>query len=291
MAGEVLLSIETGDPLSANASVLSDGTYREEEGTPEPDDPEEYLYWGRKHNGEGWYQEELAGREAARKARREEEERDRSEDRKVEAIRKLQDTDPLEYEHQMMAHNLRLQGCTEEEIAKSIAKSNQPLPKDMVKRNWEAFSTLLGGKVLEPVTADNGKPTKEVPHKDVKRTTRPASALTKTLVGEGRASNATNVKPSQPKHHKAKLRRVSTANRASRRLAGNPVECGIFAEASAARPVPKSLQRSPSTRKPNSANSRNHAPSKETISVGAAKGISTPGREKTRRSRRKQSGG
>jgi hypothetical protein len=55
MAGKVLPLIETGgDPLSANSSVLSDDTYVEE-GTPEPNNPEARLSWGRKHNGEEWY--------------------------------------------------------------------------------------------------------------------------------------------------------------------------------------------------------------------------------------------
>jgi len=65
MAGEVLQSIETGgDPLSANGSVLSDDTYVEE-GTPEPNDPEARLAWGRRRYGEDWDLEEVAGREAA----------------------------------------------------------------------------------------------------------------------------------------------------------------------------------------------------------------------------------
>ena len=49
---EVLQSIETGgDPAFANGSVLSDDTY-EEEGTPEPNDPEARLVWGRGRYGE-----------------------------------------------------------------------------------------------------------------------------------------------------------------------------------------------------------------------------------------------
>jgi hypothetical protein len=150
MAGKVLPSIETdGDPSSPNGSVLSDSTYVEE-GTPEPDDPEARLRWGRKHNGEDWYLKEVAGREAARNARREEEKRERIEDEKVEAIRRLQETEPWEYERRMREHNLLLQGLTKAQID----KSNQPLPKEVIESNWEGFSALLRGKALQPATTD-----------------------------------------------------------------------------------------------------------------------------------------
>jgi hypothetical protein len=181
MAGKVLPSIETGsDPLSATGSVLSDDTYVEEEGTPEPDDPEARLNWGRKHYGEDWYLERAAGREAARKARRGEEERERIEDEKVEAIRKLRETEPWEYERRMREYNLQLQGLTKAQID----KSNQPRPKEVIESNWAGFSALLQGKVLQPAATDKHadarsesidsqsrvslrpqKPTKEVSHK------------------------------------------------------------------------------------------------------------------------------
>jgi hypothetical protein len=145
MAGKVLPSIETSsDPLSANGSVLSDDTYVEEQGTPEPDDPEARLNWGRKHYGEDWYLERVAVREAAQKARCKEEERERIEDEKVEAIRKLRETEPWEYKRRMREYNLQLQGLTKAQID----KSNQPLPEEVIKSNWKGFSALLQGKVL-----------------------------------------------------------------------------------------------------------------------------------------------
>jgi hypothetical protein len=323
---EVLQSIETGgDPAFANGSVLSDDTY-EEQGTPEPNDPETRLAWGRRRYGEDWYLEEVASREAALNARREEEERERIEDEKVEAIRKLRETEPWEYERRMREYNLQLQGLTKAQID----KSNQPLPKEVIESNWAGFSALLQGKVLQPAATDKHadarsenidsqsrvslrpqKPTKEVSHKirrgrtvkstardrtvgSSNRSKRPASTLSEALVDEERAPNATNVKLPQSKHHKIKQRKGSTAERASRRIAGEPVEYGIFANPSAARPVPKPLQRNPSTRKRNSVDPHNHAPSKKSISVEAAKaqGISRSAREGTRRSRpKKQSGG
>jgi hypothetical protein len=284
MTKSVLPSIETGgDASSVNSSALSDNTYVEE-GTPEPDDPEARLRWGREHNGEDWYLKEIDSREAARKARREEEERQRIEDEKVEAIRRLEKTDPWEYHRQMKEYNLRLQGLTKEQID----KSNEPLPKEVIESNWEEISAFLRPQ----------KPTKEISHRTyrdriAKSTARdrtigssnrpkpPASTVAEALVDEERASNATNVKLPQSKHHKIKQR---TAERASRRLAREPLEYGIFADPSTALPVPKSLQRDPSPRKRNSADSRNHASFKKPISVKAAKhqGISKSGREETR---------
>jgi len=130
MTKSVLLSIETGgDASSVNGSALSDGTYVEE-GTPKPD--------GRDHNREDWYLK-LDGLEAARKARREKDERQRTEEEKVDNIRRLQETDPSEYDHQMKEYNLRLQGSTEEDIE----KLNQPLPKEAVERTLEDMSALL----------------------------------------------------------------------------------------------------------------------------------------------------
>lgn len=304
MAGKVLPSIESGsNPLSANGSVLSDDTYIEEEGTPEPDDPEARLNWGRKHHGEDWYLEGVAGREAARKAQCEEEERERIEDEKVEAIRKLRETEPLEYERRMREYNLQLQGLTKAQID----KSNQPLPEEIIKSNWEGFSALLQGKVLQPATTDGSmevsqpraslrlqKPTKEVSRKircsriakstardgtvsSGNRSKRPAP----TLAG----ANATNVKVPQSEHDKTRQRKAYKGERASRRLANKQVEYGIFANRSIA-PVPKDLQRNPLTRKRN--------PAGPSIAVEPAKhrGALKSGREGTHRSRsKKQSGG
>jgi hypothetical protein len=139
MAGKVLPLIETdSDPLSVNGSVLSDGSYVEE-GTPEPDDLEVRLSWGRKYYGESWYIEEVAGRKAVRNVRYIKEECERIKEEEVEAIRRLRETDPLEYKCQMTEYNLRLQGLTQEQID----KSNQPLPDKVVKSNWEGFSARL----------------------------------------------------------------------------------------------------------------------------------------------------
>jgi hypothetical protein len=295
MAGKVLPSIETdGDPSSVNGSVLSDGSYVEE-GTPEPDDPEARLSWGRKHYGESWYTEEVAGREAARNARRVKEERERIKEEEVEAIRRLRETDPLEYERQMTEYNLRLQGLTQEQID----KSNQPLPDKVVKSNWEGFSARLQGKVLAPTKEASRKIRRGRIAKSTARnrsvgsgnqSNPPAPTLAGALVDEESASNATNVKVPRSKHDKTRQRKAYKGERTSLRLAGEPPQFGIFAKPSVARPVPESLQRNPSTRK------RNPGPrsKKKSIAVEPAehRGALKSGREGTHRSRSKrQSGG
>jgi hypothetical protein len=159
MAGKVLQSIETGgDPLSANGSVLSDDNYVEE-GTPEPNDPEARLAWGRRRYGEDWYLEEIAGREAARKARREEEERERIEDEKVEAIRKLRETEPWEYERQMREYNLQLQGLTKAQID----NANKPLPRKEAERIWVGFAKRSSSNRLSDLLARSSRTTALLP--------------------------------------------------------------------------------------------------------------------------------
>jgi hypothetical protein len=261
MAGTVLPSIETGgDPASANGSVLSDDTYVEE-GTPEPNDPEERLAWGRRRYGEDWYLEVVAGREAARNARREEEERERIEDEKVEAIRRLRETKPLEYERRINEYNLRLQGHTKAQID----NSHKPLSPEVIENNWNAISALLQGMTL-PTTTDSANA----------RTT-------------GRRSKH-NVKVPQSKHDKTRQRKADKGERASRRLANKPVEYGIFANRRMA-PVPKDLQRNPSTRKRNPAGPRNKRKS-TAVEPAKHRGTLKPGREITYRSRsKKESGG
>jgi hypothetical protein len=273
---EVLQSIETGgDPAFANGSVLSDDTY-EEQGTPEPNDPETRLAWGRKRYGEDWYLEEVASREAALNARREKEERERIEDEEVEAIRRLRETEPLEYERRMNEYNLRLRGLTKAQID----NSNKPLSPEVIEENWSAISVLLKGRTLQPITTDSA----------TARTTRRSKRAAPTLAGGESASNATNVKVSQSKHDKTRQRKAYKGERASRRLAKKSVEYGIFANRSMA-PVPKDLQRNPSTRKRNPAGSRSK---KKSIAVEPAKlrGALKSGRESTHRSRsKKESGG
>jgi hypothetical protein len=281
MAGTVLPSIETGgDPASANGSVLSDDTYVEE-GTPEPNDPEERLAWGRRRYGEDWYLEVVAGREAARNARREEEERERIEDEKVEAIRRLRETKPLEYERRMNEYNLQLQGHTKAQID----NSNKPLPTEVIESNWNAISVLLQGRTLQPTTTDsaNTRTTR-------RRSKRAAPTLAGALVDEESASNATNVKVPESKHGKTRQRKAYKGERASRRLANKPVEYGIFANRRMA-PVPKDLQRNPSTRKRNPAGPRNKRKS-TAVEPAKHRGALKPGREITYRSRsKKESGG
>lgn len=265
MAGEVLQSIETwGDPVSANGSVLSDDTYVE--GTPEPNDPEAPLALGRRYFGEDWYREEVA-------RQREEEERERIHNEEAEAIRKLRDTDPWEYERQMGEFNLRLQGLTQEQID----KSNEPVPEEVAKSIFASFSACLRGMALKPTTTDSTNT----------RTTRGQSkratlTLTEALVEEVSTSNATNGKVPQSKHDKTRQRKAYKGERASRRLANKPVEYGIFANRSMA-PVPKDLQRNPLTRKRNPAGPR----SKKSIAVEPAKhrGALKSGRGGTHRSR------
>ena len=115
----VLQSVESGgDPVSS----LSDGseysnTDYEEERTPEPDDPEARLLWARKHYGEAYYQEALAEREAAQKLRREDEECERIEQKKVDAIRTLRRTDPERYEREMREYNRQFAPPEEQTLA------------------------------------------------------------------------------------------------------------------------------------------------------------------------------
>ncbi|PVH70702.1 hypothetical protein DL98DRAFT_521486 [Cadophora sp. DSE1049] len=278
MAGKVLRSIETDGVPVSTSSVLSDDTYIEEE-IPDPDDPETRLSWGRKHNGEGWYREEVAGREAARNAQREEEERERGEDEKLDAIRSLLDTDPPEYQRRMREYNLQLQGLTKAQIHNSI----QPLPSEVIESNWAGFAALLLGKVQQPPTADKAyseaidsqprvspkQDSRKICRRIVKsnRSKRPAKAL----VDEETTSHA------NPLHSNRKTK-LPTAKRASRRLAGQEVECGIFAPPSAARRVPKSLQRYTSTDKRSPHNISGHAKSQ-----GSKSGL-----DGTRRSRPKK---
>ncbi|KAN0101514.1 hypothetical protein V8E51_012024 [Hyaloscypha variabilis] len=278
MADKVLPSIETaGSPLSVNGSIFSDDTYVEPEGTPEPDDPEGRLAWGRRHYGEHWYLDEVARREAAWHKRREEEERERIELEKADAIRRLQETEPWEYERRMRELNLQLHGFTKEQID----KANQPLSEEEIKRNLESFSARLLARTLQPTTTDSATR---------RRSKRAAPTLTEAPVEEESASNATNVKAPQSKHDKTRQRKAYKGERASRRLANKPVEYGIFAKRSMA-PVPKDLQRNPSTRKRNLAGPRSK---KRLIAVEPAnhRGGLKSGRGGTHRSRsKKQSGG
>jgi hypothetical protein len=260
-----------------------------------PDDPDEWRGWGQKSMGKAWYSDVIARREAAQIAQHEEEELERIEKEKVDAIRKLYDTDRQEYNRQMKAHNLGIQRLA----AQVDSESNSV--KAVVQGNWEAF--------LEPTTTDKqtdaraesmelsqsrSHPQKPRHERIVKRTARdqkvgssnrskrPASTLTEALVDKKR-SNATNIKPSRPKRPKLGHRK---GERVSRRLKSDPVECGIYATDSAAPPVPKCL-RNPSTRKRDSVDPRNHASSKKLISVEAAQP-----QEGTRRLRtKKQPGG
>lgn len=276
MAGKVLQSIETwGDPASANGSVLSDDTY--EEGTPVPDDAEEWLAWGRGHNGEDWYREAVACREAALNAQREREERERIEREKVDAIRALRETDPWEYYRRMRDYNLQLHGFTQAQID----KSNQPLSEEEIKRNWEGFEALLQGRTLQPTTTDSANTLTAC-----RRSKRAASTLTED---EESVSNATNVKVPQSKHDKTGHRKAYKGERASRRLANEPVEYGIFANQSMA-PVPNDLQRNPSTRKRNPAGPRRKKKSL-TVEPARHRGALKSWRGAHRSRSKKQSGG
>jgi hypothetical protein len=231
-------------------------------------------------------------------------EHERIENKEVEDIRNLRETDPVEYERRMREYKLQRKGLSPAQIE----KSNQPLPRKEAERIWVGFANLLGGKALQPATTDKHadarlrprKPTKEVSH-TIRRGTivkstarnqpkRPTSTLAEALVDEESASNATNVKVPQSKHDKTRQRKAYKGGRASRRLANKPVEYGIFANRSMA-PVPKDLQRNPSTRKRNPAGPRSK---KKSIAVEPAKhrGALKSGRGGTHRSRsKKQSGG
>ncbi len=242
MAGAVLQSIETGGGLlPANGSALSDTTY-EEESTPEP---EACLSWTGK--------EELAGREAIRAN----EERERNEDEKLEAIRRLEKTKPEEFRLQMKEYNLRLQGLTQAQID----KSNQPLPKEVAEENWNILGALER-KALQPTHADarlrSRKPMKEGSH-----TIRRGRIVKNIPRNQPKRPRSTLAKALQPEHHTIKQRKGPAASRASRRIAGDPIECGIFADPSKAQQIPKNLLRDPSTCKQNSTDHRNYARSKK----------------------------
>jgi len=181
----------------------------------------------------------------------------------------------------MKEYNLRLQGLTKAQID----NSNKPLPTEVIESNWNAISALLQGRTLQPTTTDsaNTRTTR-------RRSKRAAPTLAGALVDEESASNATNVKVPESKHGKTRQRKAYKGERASRRLANKPVEYGIFANRRMA-PVPKDLQRNPSTRKRNPAGPRNKR--KSTAAEPAKhRGALKPGREITHRSRsKKESGG
>jgi hypothetical protein len=260
MARDILQSIETVDSLSpANGSVLSASTY-EEERTPEA---KACLSWGGK--------EELARREAIRAN----EERERNEDEELEAIKILEKTEPAEFQRRMRGYNLRLQGLNKAQID----KSNQPLPKEVVKENWDVF-----GKVLQSTTADmhadaplrSRKQTKEDSH-----TIRRGRIVKNISRNQPKRSTSTLTKALQPKHHTINQRKGPAAARTSRRIAGDPVERGIFADPSVAQEIPKNLLRDPSTRKQNS----------KLIEAEKPQVISKSGGEGPRHSRNKKQSG
>lgn len=243
MAGKVLPSIETGgDPSSANGSVLSDDTYIE--GTPEPDDLEAWLDWGRERNGEDWYREKVACREAAQRARCQEEEREWAEHAKLEAIRKLQKTDPWEGERQMRENNLQLQGFTQAQIDASY----QPLPLEEVESNWEGF---LQGRVLQPATTEERANARMIRRRSKQ------------------AAPATNVKVLSSKCYKTRQRRECNQVRASRRLTGEPPEFNLFTQ------LHDHFLRNPSTRKRSPAGPRNKK-SNRSRARKASKGLLRP---------------
>ncbi|KIM93092.1 hypothetical protein OIDMADRAFT_36026 [Oidiodendron maius Zn] len=99
-----------------------------------------------------------------------------------------------------------------------------------------------------------------------------------------RASD-TNNKILQPKHHNRRQRKAYRKERASRRLAHEPPQFGMFAEQNEILPLrePQSRNRSNAS-KPNSLGPRNCAPSKSIKTKGAKhQGISKSGRKKTNR--------
>ena len=169
----------------------------------------------------------------------------------------------------MREYNLQLQGLTKAQID----KSNQPLPEEVIKSNWEGFSALLQGRTLQPTTTANARTTR-------RRSKRAAPTLTEALVDE-RVSNATNVKVLPSKHHKTRQRKVYKKERASRRIAKRSV----------APPLHEPLQRNASTRKGNPAGPRSK---EKSIAVEPAKhrGALKSGQEGTHRlTSKKQSGG
>jgi hypothetical protein len=264
MARDILQSIETVDSLSpANGSVLSASTY-EEERTPEA---KACLSWGGK--------EELARREAIRAN----EERERNEDEELEAIKILEKTEPAEFQRRMRGYNLRLQGLNKAQID----KSNQPLPKEVVKENWDVFGKLER-KVLQSTTVDmhadaplrSRKQTKEDSH-----TIRRGRIVKNISRNQPKRSTSTLTKALQPKHHTINQRKGPAAARTSRRIAGDPVERGIFADPSVAQEIPKNLLRDPSTRKQNS----------KLIEAEKPQVISKSGGEGPRHSRNKKQSG
>jgi hypothetical protein len=247
----IVTSIETdSNPLSADSSEFSDN--HNEEGAPVPDDADEWLRWGKDSMGKDWYEDAIARRKAAEIAREKEKERERIDEKEVNAIRKLIDTDPREYNRQMKAHNLRL--------AAQVDDKSNPV-EGVVQDNWEAFleatitdkQTDARAKSME-LAQSPSHPQKPRRARIVKRTARdqkvgsssrskrPASTLAEALVDEEREQ-----------------RKVPATKRASRRIAPEPVQHGMFAEPSR------------STRKRNSTAPRNHASPKKSTLVEAAK--------------------
>jgi len=180
----------------------------------------------------------------------------------------------------MSEFNLQLDGLTKAQIDESY----EHLSKQEIS-NWVGLFTLLHGRTLQPTTTDsaNTRTTR-------RRSKRAAPTLTEAIVEEESASNATNVKVPQSKHDKTRQRKAYKGERASRRLANKAVEYGIFAKRSMA-PVPKDLQRNPSTRKRNPAGPRSKRKSR-VVEPANHRGALKSGRGGTRRSRsKKQSGG
>jgi hypothetical protein len=247
-------SIETdGNPLSADSSEFSDNY--DERGAPVPDDPEEWQRWGQQTLGKDWDADITARRRAAQIARDEEKERERIEKEKVDVIRELYDTDRREYNRRMKAHNLEMQ----RRAAQAEDKSN-PV-KAVVQGNWEAFLEATTTDKQTDARAESMELSQSRSHpqkprrarivkstaRDQKfgssnRSKRPASTLAEALVDEEREQ-----------------RKVPATKRASRRIAHEPVQHGMFAEPSR------------STRKRNSTAPRNHASPKKSTLVEAAK--------------------
>ncbi|CZR51441.1 uncharacterized protein PAC_01317 [Phialocephala subalpina] len=142
-----------------------------------------------------------------------------------------------------------------------------------------------------PMPNRQSKQLRRAPNKPTDNTAHvpPKTRKRQARVQEQRTSDAIEDEVLQPKHHSTRQRKVYEKERASRRLAREPPQFGMFAEQSVAPPLHEPLVRNPlNASQPNSSSLRNRAPPKKSIAAKGAKprGISKSGREGTNRPKR-----
>jgi hypothetical protein len=250
----IVTSIETdGNPLSADSSEFSDN--HNEEGAPVPDDADEWRGWGQDSMGKDWYEDVMARRKAAQIARDKEKERERIDKEKVDTIRKLIDTDPQEYNRQMKAHRLRIQ-----RLAAQVDDKSNPV-EVAVQGNWEVFLEATTTDKQTDARTESMELSQSRSHPQKPRRTRivKRTARDQKVGSSNRSKRPASILAEALADKEREQRKVPATNRASRRIAHEPVQHGMFAEPSR------------SMCKRNSTAPRNHASPKKSTLVEAAK--------------------